>query len=92
VKSDLTIPKGDKLKLRVIYKRRPRNFGELSVHQSLKFRDHYLGISRRYRKYTFGQDQIHKIKLLLMSDSNFRYQQTEIIDIFLYLGAMFLNM
>lgn len=30
--------------------RRPRDFGEISVPKGLKFRDHYLVISRRYKK------------------------------------------
>lgn len=43
VSSDLTVPKEwNKLRLRMIYKRRPRDFGEISVHQTLKFRDSIL--------------------------------------------------
>lgn len=79
----------DRLKLRMIYKRRPRDFGETSVCQTLKFRNIYLVISRRYREYTSGQDQFQNIVLNIRS--GYRYQQTEVIDIFLYLGAMYLN-
>ena len=62
----------DRLKLRMIYKRRPRDFGEISVCQTLKLRNIYLVISRRYREYTSAQDQFQNIVLNIRS--GYRYQ------------------